>query len=79
MEEKTLRVRSKCKSPTFGLTLVEDPQYGRAYILDVNNKSSAAHLYSSKAIRKVICLSYIVEIVGHRVFSKSEASTALSK
>ena len=28
MEEKTLRVRPACKSPTFGLALEADPQYG---------------------------------------------------
>ena len=32
-----------------------------------------------KATRKAIRLSYIVEIAGHRVFSKSEASTTLAK
>ena len=28
MEEKTLRVRPPCKSPTFGPVLEADPQYG---------------------------------------------------
>ena len=69
-----------CKSPTFGLVLEADPQYNQAYVLDVNAKSSAVHLFSSlKATRKAIRLSSIVEITGYHVFSKSEASTALSK
>ena len=80
MEEKTLCVRPACKSPTFGLVLEADPQYSRAYVLDVNAKSSLADLFSSlKATRRAIHLSYIVEIAGFSIFSKSEASTALAK
>ena len=45
-----------------------------------NAKSSAASLFSTlRATRKAIRLSYIVEIAGHRIFSKSEVSTALAK
>ena len=80
MEEKSLRVRPACKSPTFGLVLETDPQSGRAYVLDVNAKSSAAHLFSSLQVtRRAIRLSYIDEIAGHHIISKSEASTALTK
>ena len=80
MEEKLLVVRNASTSPTFGLVLEADPQYGQAYVLDVNAKSSAADLFSSlKATRRAIRLSYIVEIAGHCIFSKSEASTALAK
>ena len=81
MEEKLLKVRAEhSNSPTFGLVLESDPQYGRAYVLDVKARSSAANLFSSlKATRRAIRLSYIVGIAGHRIFSKSEASTALAK
>ena len=47
MEEKLLKVRKASTSPTFGLVLEADSQYGQAYVLDVNTKSSAAHLFSS--------------------------------
>ena len=40
MKETTLRVHPSCKSPTFGLVLEADPQYGQAYVLMVNAKSS---------------------------------------
>ena len=64
-----MHVLSDYKSPTFGLVLEVDPQYGRAYVLDINKKSSAAHLFFSlKATRKTIRLSYIVKIAGHRIF-----------
>ena len=80
MKEKTLGVRPACKSPNFGLVLEADPQYGQAYILDVNAKSSAAHLFSSlNATCKAIRLSYIVKIAGHCIFSETEASTTLAK
>ena len=46
-ENKTFRVRPACKSPTFGLVLETDPQYGWAYVLDINAKSSAADLFIS--------------------------------
>ena len=59
IEEKLLIVRDASTSPTFGLVLEADPQYGRAYVLDVNAKSSAADLFSSlKATRRAIHLSY---------------------
>ena len=75
-----MQVRPDCKIPTLGLALEADPQYGQSYVLDINKKTSAAYLFSSlKVTRKVIKLSYIVEIAGHRIFSKSEATTALSK
>ena len=50
------------------------------YVLDVDAKSSAAKLFSSlKAIQRAIRLSYIAELAGHRIFSKSEATTALGR
>ena len=36
-------------------------------------------LASPKATHKAICLSYIVEIAGHCIFSMSETTLALSK
>ena len=60
MEEQLLIARDASTSPTFGLVLEADPQYGRAYVLDINAKSSAAHLFSSlKATHRAIRLSYI--------------------
>ena len=44
MESKQLRVLSTCSSPNFGLFIERDPQYNRAYVLDVDAKSSAAKL-----------------------------------
>ena len=80
MEKLSLYVQSNCKNSPFGLVLEADPQYGQAYVLDVNKKSSAAHSFSSlKATPKAIKLSYNVEIAGHCIFSKSEASTTLAK
>ena len=80
MESKQMRVLSTCSRPNFGLVIERDPQYNRAYVLDVDAKSSAAKLCSSlKATQKPIWLSYIVEIAGHRIFTKSEATTALSQ
>ena len=76
MEEKKLTVHPDCKSPTFGLLHKADLQYGQAYVLDINKKSSAAQLFSSlKATHRAIRLSYIVEIAGHCIFSKSGATT----
>ena len=80
MESKLMKVLPMCSRPNFGLKIERDPQYNRAYVLDVDAKSSAAKLCSSlKATQRVILLSYIVEIVGHRIFTKSEATTALSR
>ena len=80
METKTLKVLPTCTSPNFGLQIERDPQYNRAYVLDVAAKSSAAKLFLSiKASCKAIRLSYIVEIAGHRIFTKSEETTASSK
>ena len=80
METKTLKVLPTCTAPNFGLTVKRDLQYNRAYVLDVAAKSSAAKLFSSlKTTRKAIRLSYIVEIAGHCMFTKSEATTALAK
>ena len=54
--------------------------YGKAYVLDVETKSSAAKLIPfCKATCKAILLSYIVEIASHCILSKSEATTALAK
>ena len=51
MEERTLNV--SCSRRNFGLNIELDPLYGRAYVIDVESKSSAAKLYSSaKATRK---------------------------
>ena len=59
MEEKLLVVRDASTNPTFSLVLEADPQYGQAYVLDVNAKSSAADLFFSfKATRRAIRLSY---------------------
>ena len=80
MEEKLLKVLSTCTCPNFGLKIELDPQFGRAYVLDVDAKFSAVKLFSSlKATRRAICLSYIVEIAGHCIFTKSEATTTLSR
>ena len=80
MEEKLLKVLPTCTRPNFGLKLELDPQYSRAYVLDVDAKASVAKLFSSlKVTQRVIHLSYIVEIVGHCIFTKSEATTALSR
>ena len=70
MEEKILEVLPTCTRCNFGLKLELDLLYRRSYVLDVETKSSAVKLVSSiKAIRKA----------GHRIFSKSEATTALAK
>ena len=80
MEEKLLKVLPTYTRPNFGLKIELDPQYGRAYVLDVDAKSSAAKLFSSlKATRRAIRLFYIVEIAGHCIFTKSKATTALSQ
>ena len=64
IEKECLHVHSNYKSPTFGLVLEVDPQYGQAYVLDINKRSSAAHVSSSlKATPKAIRLSYIVELL----------------
>ena len=79
MESKLMKVLPTCSRPNFGLKIERDPQYNRAYVLDVDAKSSAVKLCSSlKATRRAIRLSYIVEIAGHRIFTKSESTTALS-
>ena len=68
MKEKLLKVLPTCTPPNVGLKIDLDPQYGRAYVLDVDAKSSAAKLFSSlKVTRRAIGLSYIVEIAGHRI------------
>ena len=75
-----MKVLPTCTCRNFGLKIELDPLYGRAYVLDVETKSSAAKLFSSlKATRKAIWLSYIVEIANHCIFSKSETTTALAK
>ena len=80
MEKKLLKVIPTCTHPNFGLKIELDPQYGRDYMLDVDAKSNAAKLFSSlKATRKKFRLSYIVEIAGHCIFTKSKATTALSQ
>ena len=47
MESKRMQVLKSCSSPNFGLVIERDPQYNRAYVLDVDAKSSAAKLCSS--------------------------------
>ena len=80
METETLTVLPMCTSPNFGLKIERDSQYNRAYILDIADKSSTAKLFSSlKASCKAIRLLYIEEIAGHCIFTKSEATTAISK
>ena len=80
MEEKLLKVLSTCTRPNFGLQIERDPQYNRAYILDIAAKLSAAKLFSSfKTTQQAIRLSYIVEIAGHCIFTKSKDTTALSR
>ena len=75
-----MKVLPTCTCPNFGLQIKFDTQYGCAYILDIDAKSSATKLFFSlPATRQAICLSYIVEIAGHRIFSKSEATTALGQ
>ena len=74
-----MRVISFYSRSNFGLVIERDLQYNRAYVLDVDAKSSAAKLCSSlKATRRALRLSYIVEIAGHRIFTKSEAVAALA-
>ena len=80
IEEKLLKVLPTCSCPNFCLKNEFDPQYGRAYVLDVDTKSSAAKLcLSFKATQQAVRLSYIVEIACHCIFTKSEATTALSQ
>ena len=49
MEEKILKVGPNCTtcSPTFGVKFVQDHQYGWAYVLDLDDKSSAGYVFSS--------------------------------
>ena len=82
MQEKLLKVlpTCTCTNCNFGLKIELDPLYGRAYVIDVEAKSDVAKLFFSiKATQKAILLSFIVEIAGHCIFSKSEATTALAK
>ena len=80
MEEKTLKILPTCIRCNFGLNIELDSLCGRAYVLDLNYKSSAEKLCSSiKATWKAIWISYIVEIAGHRIFSKSKPTTSLAK
>ena len=75
-----MKILPTCTGPNFGLKIDRDPQLNRAYVLDVAVKSSASKLFLSlKATCKAIQVSYIVEISGHCIFTKSEATTALSK
>ena len=61
MEKKLLQVLPLCTCPNFGFQIKLNPQYDRAYVLDVDAKSSATKLFSSlKATRQAILLSYIV-------------------
>ena len=79
MESKQMRVFSTCSRPNFGLVIERDPQYNCTYVLDVDTKSSAAKLcLSLKATQPALRLSYIVEIAGHCIFTKSEAVAALA-
>ena len=68
MEERILKVKPKCTSPTFGLKLARDKLYGCIYVQDIEKKSSAVHTSS-------YCNSYLVEIVSNCIFSKAEAVT----
>ena len=69
-----------CDNDTFGLTISRDELYGRAYISDIADKSSASKLFSSlKSTRNKLRGSYLVEIAGHRIFTEKEAVTALKK
>jgi len=78
MEENRLKVLPMCSRPNFGLKIELGPQYSCAYVLDVDAKLSAAKLFSSlKATRRAIRLSYIVQIAGCCIFTKSEATAAL--
>ena len=80
MEKKTLKVLRTCTRRNFGLKIKHDPSHEQTYVLDIETKSSAAKLFfSAKATWKDIWLSYIVEITGHCIFSKSEDTTALAK
>ena len=80
IENKTLESTHNVFCPNFGLKIEVDPQYGCAYVLDVDAKSSASKLFSSlKATQQSIHLSYISEIAGHHIFTKPEATTALSR
>ena len=65
MEKKLLHVRSDYKSPTFGLALEADLQYGQAYyVLDINKKPRCAHLFSSlKSTRTAICFPILLKLV----------------
>ena len=78
MESKLLKVLPSCSRTNFGLVIERDPQYNRAYVFDFDAKSSAAKLCSSlKTTRRALLISYIVEIAGHCIFTKSEAVAAL--
>ena len=60
MEEKLLKVLPTCSCSNFGLKIELDPQYGRAYVLNVDAKLSAAKFFSSlKDTRQATRLFYI--------------------
>ena len=46
MEEKLMKVLPICTRPNFGLKIKLEPQYGRAFVLDIDAKLSAAKLFS---------------------------------
>lgn len=80
IEDKTLKVKPKCASSTFGLKFARDELYGCVYIQNVDKKKSFALLFSLlQATHNVICNSFLVEITDHYIFPKTEATTAFNK
>ena len=68
------------RDSTFGLDLEDDILYNRAYVHEIQDRSSASRLFSStKATRNKIRGAYIVSIDGERVFTKSDALRILKR
>ena len=75
---RTLKVSDRDSS--FGLNLATDELYNRAFVADIKNRSSAAHLFSSlRATRNKIRGAYIVSIDGEPVFTEDDARRVLKR
>ena len=76
----TKKAHVRCQNPTLGITVGSDALLNRAYISDIKQNSSAAHLFSSyKATCNKIRGAYIVKINDSTIFTQEEALTALTK
>ena len=70
----TTKLTVQCDSPTFGLLIKNDDINGRAFLHEIEKKTSASNIFSShKATRNKIRGSYIISIDGRDVFDKSHA------